>query len=99
MAKAVKISRDDLVLSVGDNVCVFKPKDRTWFRAAWNLMGLTDAEWISERQFLVADLEGTITLDTVEDTQFMPVKHNRLLYNIKKLIVERLTPLSAVMKG
>ena len=78
MTKAVKIS-GDLVLSVGDLICVYDIESRRWSRASWSPAMLIDAEWISEKQFLVADLNGTITLDTVESrSKFKEVQKGSL---------------------
>ncbi len=72
ITKAVKIN-GDFVLSAADIVCVYSVKNKTWLRTAWNDSPLTDVEWISQKQYLVADFNGTITLDTIEESQFMPV--------------------------
>ena len=33
------------------------------FRFSWSAAVLTDAEWLDDARFLVADINGTITLD------------------------------------
>ena len=70
----------DLVLSAGDIVCVYNRKSRTWQRAAWNAAAVTDVEWMSRDKFVAADFNGDITLDTVEERAFMPVRKLDLLY-------------------
>ena len=72
-AAAVQI-HGDLVLSAGDIVCIYNRKARTWQRAAWNVAAITDVEWMSRDKFVAADFNGDITLDTVEERAFMPVR-------------------------
>lgn len=39
-------------------------------RTAWNQSALTAVEWVSSQQYLVADFDGIITLDTVKESKF-----------------------------
>ncbi len=70
---AVK-TRGRLTLSVSDLVCVYNEKDKSWQVSAWTEAELTAAEWVTDRQFLVADSLGCITMDSAEENQFMPVR-------------------------
>ena len=65
MTKAVKIN-GNFILSVGDLICIYNIKTRKWARASWSTAMLIDVEWMNDKQFLVADVNGTITLDTVD---------------------------------
>ncbi len=73
---AVK-TRGRLTLSVSDLVCVYNEKDKSWQVSAWTEAELTAAEWVTDRQFLVADSLGCITMDSAEENQFMPVKEKK----------------------
>ncbi len=70
---AVK-TRGRLTLSVSDLVCVYNEKDKSWQVSAWTEAELTAAEWVTDRQVLVADSLGCITMDSAEENQFMPVR-------------------------
>ncbi len=63
----------EFVLSAGDVVVIYNVKERSWFIAAWVESDLTDAEWIGGNRYLVADVLGVITMDKLQETQFMPV--------------------------
>ncbi len=67
--------RDGCVLSAGDVVVLYNVKDRTWSISAWCEADLTDAEWLSDDRFVVADVMGVITMDRMQETQFMPVRN------------------------
>ena len=74
MSKAVKMNKN-LVLSVGDLICVYGTAVKNWVRFNWSVAVLTDAEWLDDAQFLVADINGTITLDKApSDLKFREVR-------------------------
>ncbi len=71
---AVKQNGRGLVISVGDIVCIYDAEERSWFMSAWNDSALTDVEWLKDgKTYLVGDYNGSIIMDRVSDTQFMPV--------------------------
>ena len=87
--KAVKISFDgEFILSVADIVCIYARKTKTWLRTAWSDAAFTDAEWITDEQFLAADIDGVITLDTMKQSHFTDVC---LFYACRKSDANRIT--------
>ena len=46
-----------------------------WVRFGWSAAVLTDGEWLDDAQFLVADINGAITMDRVPaDLKFKEVR-------------------------
>jgi hypothetical protein len=85
MVKAVKI-RGDLVLSVGDFICVYNMESKKWSRSGWSSSMITDAEWIiNDTHYLVADINGTITMDkVVSSSKFREVRADKVKMHLQK---------------
>ena len=86
ITRAVAI-RGDFILSVGDVVCVYSRSRSLWQRSAWNNAASIAAEWMTEKQFLVADFNGLITLDHVDEDRLTEVcGYDALLYLINAVL-------------
>lgn len=72
--KAARVA-NGFVVSVGECICLCHLGDKSWSRFFWSnsYAPLTHVEWITEDQFLAADLAGCITLDRVDRSSFSRV--------------------------
>lgn len=60
----------DLVLSGGEDVCIYSLDTNTCQLTNWNTSVITDLEWIDENKFLAAEASGAISMDYVDRHSF-----------------------------